>query len=91
MAGYQVHYRGWRKRKYFKKPAAKDLTHFQQLPYHDHYLNTPVEPMHLCKNIAEHVAKLLSGLSDTEKVRNEEKDRNRLKKYGFYQRPHLKE
>ena len=51
----------------------------RRLPYHDRYLDTPVEPMHLIKNIAERVAKLLSGLSDTEKVREEEKYRKRFR------------
>lgn len=35
--------------------------------------------MHLVKNMAEHnIVKLLSGVSDTKKVRNEEKERNRF-------------
>ena len=43
------------------------------LPFHDRYLNTPVEPMHLLKNISEQLVKLLSGLTDTMKVRMDEK------------------
>ena len=31
----------------------------RKLPNHDRYLNTPVEPMHLIKNIAERVVKPL--------------------------------
>lgn len=31
----------------------------RRLPFHDRYQNTPVEPMHLLKNIAEHIVKLL--------------------------------
>ena len=46
-----------------------------RLPHHDRYLNTPVEPMHLVKNIGEHIVKLLSGVTDNSKVR-EEKQRN---------------
>lgn len=34
--------------------------------------------MHLVKNMAEHIVKLLSGVSDTKKVRNEEKECNRF-------------
>ena len=49
----------------------------QRLSHHDCYLNTPVEPMHLVKNIGEPVVKLLSGVTDTLKVR-EEKQRNRF-------------
>ena len=51
----------------------------RKLPNHDRYLNTPVEPMHLIKNIAERVVKLLSGETDTVKVRMEEKQRNRFR------------
>ena len=43
-----------------------------QLHHHDHYLNTPVEPMHLFKNIVEHIVRLLSGAADFYKVRQEE-------------------
>ena len=38
----------------------------RRLPFHDRFLNTPVEPMHLLKNISERIVKLLS---DTLKVR----------------------
>lgn len=51
----------------------------RRLPYHDRYLDTPVEPMHLVKNIAERIVKLLSGLSDSEKVREDEKQRKRFR------------
>lgn len=50
-----------------------------RLPYHDRYLNTPVEPMHLIKNIAEHTVKLISGIEDSIKVRKEEQQRKRFK------------
>ena len=48
---------------------------FQTLPHYDRYLNTPVEPMHLIKNIVEHMVRLISGGEDSEKVRAEEKQR----------------
>lgn len=51
----------------------------RRLPFHDRYQNTPVEPMHLLKNIAEHIVKLLSGITDSVKVRLEEKYRRRFK------------
>ena len=51
----------------------------RRLPHHDRYANTPVEPMHLLKNIAERIVKLLSGLTDTLKVRTDEKDRKRFR------------
>lgn len=41
----------------------------RKLPNHDRFLNTPVEPIHLIKNIVEHVVCLLSGLEDSYKVK----------------------
>ena len=51
----------------------------RRLPFHDRYLNTPVEPMHLLKNIAEHIVKLVSGIADSVKVRQEEEMRHRFR------------
>ena len=50
----------------------------QTLSNHDRYLNTPVEPMHLIKNIVEHIVRLVSGAEDSHKVRREEKSRGRF-------------
>ena len=50
----------------------------RSLTYHDRYLNTPVEPMHLIKCISEHIVKLISGAEDSVKVRSEEKNRMRF-------------
>ena len=50
----------------------------QQLSHHDRFLNTPVEPMHLIKDIVEHVVRLISGAEDSWKVRKEEKIRGRF-------------
>lgn len=41
----------------------------RKLPNHDRFLNTSVEPIHLIKNIVEHVVCLLSGLEDSYKVK----------------------
>lgn len=51
---------------------------FRKLPFYDRFLSTPVEPMHLIKNISEHIVKLLSGSKDSLKVREEEKQRERF-------------
>ena len=51
-----------------------------RLPNHDRYLNTPVEPMHVIKNVSEHIVKLLSGIEDSVKVRREEQQRKRFKR-----------
>ena len=36
-------------------------------------MNTPVEPMHLLKDVVENLVRLLAGVTDTLKVRREEK------------------
>ena len=48
------------------------------VPFHDRHLNTPVEPMHLIKNIGEHTVNLICGKEDSHKVRAEEKARMRF-------------
>ena len=50
----------------------------RKLNHHDKFLNTPVEPMHLIKNLVEHIVRLISGAEDSFKVRNEEKARGRF-------------
>ena len=52
----------------------------QRLPNHDRYLNTPAEPMHLIKNVVEHLVKLLAGLEDSAKVRRHEEHIGRFRK-----------
>ena len=39
---------------------------------HDRILNTPVDPMHLVKNIVEHIVNLVVGKEDSSKVRKQE-------------------
>ena len=51
----------------------------RRLPNHNRYLNTPVEPMHVLKNVAERIVKLLSGVTDTIKVRLDEQRRKRFR------------
>ena len=51
----------------------------RKLPLHDRILNTPVDPMHLVKNIAEHCVKFITGIEDSCKVRQEEKSLNRFR------------
>ena len=50
------------------------------LPHHDRLLNTPVEPMHVLKNVVEHIVRLIVGAEDSRKVRDEEKQRGRFRK-----------
>ena len=50
----------------------------RRLPHHDRYLNTPVEPMHVIKNIGEHLVNLISGKTDSTKLRLEEQTRGRF-------------
>ena len=51
----------------------------RKLPHHDRHLNTPVEPMHLIKDIVEHLVRFLSGTEDSIKVRKEEQRRKRFR------------
>lgn len=56
------------KKELLQETGCKGSYSLRKLPFHDRYLNTPEEPMHLVKNMAEHIVKLLSGVSDTKKV-----------------------
>ena len=64
--------------KVLQETGCKGSYSLQQLPTHDRYLNTPVEPMHVIKNVSERLVKLVSGVSDSSKVRAEEEARNRF-------------
>ena len=55
-----------------QQTGCKGLYALRRLPYHDRHINTPVEPMHLVKNISEHIVMLISGSEDSAKARNEE-------------------
>ena len=46
---------------------------------HYRILSTPVEPMHVVKDVTEHIVWLLPGVTDTKKVRTEEKARKRFR------------
>lgn len=66
------------KKLYAQKTGCTGSTPLRALPHHDRYLNTPVEPMHLIKGVAEHMVKLICGTEDSAKVRAEERVRNRF-------------
>lgn len=51
----------------------------QRLPFHDRMLSTPVDPMHVIKNVVEHIVRLIGGAEDSHKVRAEEKTRGRFR------------
>ena len=70
-----------RKEKYLiaKETGCKGQYVLKELPDHDKLLDTPVEPMHLIKNIAEHLIRLVTGIEDSVKVREEEKLHNRFR------------
>ena len=65
--------------KCLQSDGCKGFSILRTLPFHDQHLFTPVEPMHLIKNIAEHIVRLLSGAEDSRKVRKEEQKRKRFK------------
>ena len=60
------------------KTGCKGPNALRNLPEHDRYKNTPVEPMHTLKNVSERVVKLITGISDSVKVREDECTRNRF-------------
>ena len=66
------------RKKEVRKSGCKGTYALRKLPGHDRVLMTPVEPMHLIKNIAEHVVLLISGMEDSKKVRLEEQHRGRF-------------
>ena len=51
---------------------------FRKLPFHDRFLSTPVEPMHVIKNVSEHNYSKATVRKDSLKVREEEKQRDRF-------------
>ena len=61
-----------------RKSGCKGTYALQQIPGHDRVLMTPVEPMLLVKNIAEHIVQLISGIKDSRKVFLDEQARGRF-------------
>ena len=61
-----------------RKYGYKDNYALQKMPNHNRRLSTPVEPMHIVKNVVEHIIRLLAGITDTVKLRNEEKSCRRF-------------
>ena len=61
-----------------QRTGCKGSYALRRLPHHDRHINTPVEPMHLVKNISEHIVRMISGSADSIKVRNEEQLRDRF-------------
>lgn len=61
-----------------QQTGCKGSYSFRILPLHKRILDTPVDPMHLVKNIAEHCIKFIVGVEDSFKVRQEEKKRKRF-------------
>ena len=62
-----------------QETGCKGTYSLSRLPNHNRILSTPPEPMHLFKNIAEHLVSLLAGRRDSAKVRNAEKRQNRFR------------
>ena len=61
-----------------QKTGCKGEYALRRAPHHDRLMSTPVEPMQLIKNIAEHVVCLLSGREDSVKVRKQEEQYGRF-------------
>lgn len=61
-----------------QETGCKGACALRKLPFHDRLLTTPVDPMHLIKNIVAHCVNLIAGNEDSHKVREEEKVRKRF-------------
>ena len=68
-----------RRRTMAQRTGCKGKNILRKLPNHNRFLNTPVDPMHLIKNIVEHIVCLLAGLEDSHKVRAEKQQRGRFR------------
>ena len=65
----------YEKKAILQETDCKGTYSLSRIPDHNRLYRTPVEPMHLFKNIGDHIVGLLSGRKDSVKVRNEEKSR----------------
>ena len=61
-----------------RKSGCKGEYIMRRMPRHNRITDTPVDPMHLFKNIREHLVQLISGVKDTIEVCEEEKARNQF-------------
>ena len=66
------------KRQIFQKTGCKGPYALRKLYLHERIKNTPIDPMHLIKNIVSHCVNLIAGHEDSYKVRAEEKIRKRF-------------
>ena len=66
------------KKEVFQETGCKGPYPLRKLDLHDRIKNTPIDPMHLIKNIVVHVVNLIAGHEDSHKVRAEEKFRRRF-------------
>ena len=62
-----------------QETGCKGAYSLSRLRNQNRILSPPPEPMHLLKNIAEHLVSLLAGCRDSAKVRNAEKHLNRFR------------
>ena len=65
-----------KRKKLSRTSGCKGNCVLRALPYHNRITNTPDEPMHLIKNIAEHLVHLLCVVEDSKHVHEEERIRN---------------
>lgn len=54
------------------------MSPLMSLLYHEPILNTPVDPMHLFKNVVSHAVNLIANHDDTIKVRRQEEHLGRF-------------
>ena len=66
------------KQQVMRETGCKGHYSLRNLPNHNRYEDVPVDPMHLIKNIVEHIVKLINGNDDSVKVRLQEKQLKRF-------------
>ena len=66
------------RKKLFQETGCKGTYALRKLQSHDRLWSTPIDPMHLIKNIVSHCVNLIAGHEDSCKVRQEEKFRTRF-------------
>ena len=66
------------RKRIFQKTGCKGSCALRTLEGHELFINTPIDPMHLIKNITSHCINLITGLEDSCKVCAEEKFRQRF-------------
>ena len=66
------------KKRFVQEKGCKGTYSLRHASSHNHILDTPVDPMHLVKDIVEHAVHLIVGKEDSVKVRKQEEECKRF-------------